>query len=337
MGDRLTLFDINQFVNKNNEFKNYQNGHYAFMINEDNDNDNKIVVVDTEKDERTFFKNINEAKTCYNDVVLIDKESMLEKLKFSLIDVDGRKGILTTIFDFRNFVFGLSEGNIECNVNKKRWILFIDTGQVFANFTDEDGRYISPTIHNWTNSFCGKVAFGSMFANNTTEENEIHGYSWKEVFEKYFSKVYGNVSYYKGEYINSKENKVWFFWYTIGYTQPKRRDGKKQDTVDKYSNLKILENETANKVLELVKNKIKYPVDSAEYVTINKLDSENNVIVLRRFFSKEKEDHGRIYIDKDAIYAAFKNRNGEWIYIPMQKKNSNGYKFEIDLLNEYNN
>ena len=214
------------------------------------------------------------------------------------------------------------------------YFAFFQNGQVFfEKGQDYEYNYIKK-IKNISTSKNGMKKYNILFKNNFANK-EIHGYSYEEVYDLYFANLFDNpIIYFQGNFINVRESQGDLFTTIFGYKEPKISSGKKQKKINKLTGYPIIDNEIANKEMEAISSdKTAYPV--CDKAVINKLACEENVIVIRRFISGLNKDHARIYITKDELLAAFRNREGKWANQKIGTSNMNYFLYSIHNFEDY--
>lgn len=215
----------------------------------------------------------------------------------------------------------------------ENWFLFLRNGQIFTNFPERDLQDLSTRkireVENIKNDYYYNHFFNLFDGINT----EIHGYDWQEIFDEYISKIFPNICYYKGRFLNIREDEDRFFFQIANYKEPSLKNSRNQKIISELSKCKLIENSIANSVLEDIANK-KIHIQEENGV-INKVDAKENVSVIRRICNKQTSDHARLYFFQDKILAAFKNRFGEYVLYQMQNKDTDKFKFNLDKIEEY--
>ena len=262
------------------------------------------------------------------------------KVKYDKIESDLGKAVLATCFQFGyNWLQGrdTEKPRAARKVHEINWVLIFQNGQVFSNAYGTNREYIYPQVNEWTRKLNTKTLYKRMFG-SPVHFTEMHEYTWEEVYEKYFADMFNPVMYCSNEFYNIKKRQYDLFNYILGYIEPKLKSGAKQNAVNEFEGLDIIENMTSKKTIDLIADGTigcKQGAKDREYAVINRLKSDKDIILIRRFFSGSNEDHARMYITKKAIYSSFKSRYGYWIYRPMSKEYSYGYNFAIKDFDDY--
>lgn len=220
-------------------------------------------------------------------------------------------------------------------INASKWVMYFRDGSVYANFvTSADGRegYFA-----WNYGLKGRLQ-SSGIIKGIEDPIDVYGHTYGDIYNMYISKVLPRTVYLGTEcyYNTSVEPEALFV--ASWSKEPKMRSGKKQRVVDEYSKLNVIENDVAKKALQRNKDLVLTVTSGyshGEKGIIYKLDSDKNILLIKRFLIGESEEHSRVYIDDKDVYYAFKNREKKWCSLPISKKHNKQFRFSIDFFSEY--
>lgn len=223
----------------------------------------------------------------------------------------------------------------ETMIDSSKWIMFFRDGGVYANFSS--GNTWDNGYFEWTYGLRNKLIANSIIK-KPEDPLDIYGHTYGEIYNMYISKVLPRTVYLGAEcYYNTSVESEALFVASWG-KEPKMRSGKKQRVVDEYSKLNVIENDVAKKALQRNKDLVLTVTSGyshGEKGIIYKLDSDKNILLIKRFLIGESEEHARVYIDDKDVYYAFKNRERKWCSLPISKKHNKQFRFSIDFFSEY--
>lgn len=220
-------------------------------------------------------------------------------------------------------------------LDTSKWVMFFRDGSIYANFISKnDGR---EGYFEWKYGLKKKLE-RSQIMRSGDSPLDIYGHTYREVYNMYISKVIPRVVYMSPDFYYNTSIESNALYVSSWTKEPGIRSGKRQNTVEEYSKLDIIDNEIAQKAVN--KNKdlalnVTSGYGEGEKGAIYKLDSDKNVILIKRFLKSETEEHARVYIDDKDVYYAFKNREGKWCSLAISKKHSKQFMFRIDFFDEY--
>lgn len=268
-------------------------------------------------------------------------KARIERITFSILDTEFNKAVLCKIYrekigsDFSPYNKIVSRDI--SNFFEEKWILFFSNGQIFTNLPGYKEGTFSLGLINEIASNVKVHYYYRHFLINSVENMEVHKYSWDEIYNLYFSKICPKICYVAGSFVNIKNlQALEFFKDIIAYKEPSVKNSKNQKLITELSQKSFIKNEISEKIQkEIYENKSKR---QSEQAVIDKVDTKEDVSVIRRFFQGEKKDHARLYFFKDKdVIPAFRNRRDEWVVYSSSTRNAKKFSFNLKDFEKYDN
>lgn len=315
-----------KFIGKENQHKVYT--------------ENTFLAIDAENDTIEYLFNVRDADKKYPDVRIITKIGVpckfLKNPLFSIVNFpDGEPAVLMDIVKFDIRYACTKEGLAKPSeiVKSDKWILITRSGQVFANYSSHSGP--SDEIYEADTEVAVQRLFSIDRVLKEFNNVDFLDRSYYVIYNEYISKVLPKYVYYKRDFLSAK-SLLNVFNGVLGYKEPERKKSKNQDFIDRMQEYDIIENNTSKISIDEIEAGI-YD-DNNRYrfsAVINRLNSKDDIAVVRIFPRESSIECLRLYVDKKKAVYAFLNRDNEWIAMPTPSAYQPPALYNIQYMDRY--
>lgn len=366
-----TPLELKNILLKNEDFMQAQNkifavryfgskNFYGFAINKNKERLEKEGRLDKTREEGGYL-----VYNLKNDEIefftLDEKEKILEKFGnisfcekgycsssisdsfnyFKVLNIDGEEAVYCKIINKAVKVYKAHKEESAKNkiflldyFNKNFFLLFKDGTLYFADDYCKDLTLADCSNTQFYKNYFWENCFYINQDISSRKLTEIHSYKFEDVYRECISKVFPEYMYYKGMFFNIKKDFAAFCNCIIGYKEPSLKSGKNQKLITELGKKELVENDLSIKIKKSIDNDLDRII--GEYAIINRLNTKEDICVIRRFYKNEKKEHSRIYVFKDRILSTFRNRYNEWVLSSMPKLcNADNYGFSIPSYLDY--
>lgn len=315
-----------KFVGKENQYKVYS--------------DNSFLAIDAENNKIEYLLDIKDVDKKYPDVRIVTRIGqpcyILKKPVFSIVYFpDEEPALLLDIVKF-SIMDARNAENLDKPsdlVKSNKWILITRSGQVFAN-SNVDRNSFEDLYEADTETAVERV-FNMDRIFKEFNDMDFLGRSFEVIYNEYISKVLPRYVYYKRDFLDTK-SLLNVYNGTFGYKEPERKNSKNQDFIDRLQEYDILENSTAKISIGEIEAGIYDDNNIYRFsAVINRLNSKEDVVVIRIFPRESSKDYLRLYVNKNKAVYAFRNRDSEWIAMPTPSAYQPPVSYNIQYMDRY--
>lgn len=276
---------------------------------------------DIEKNTIEYLFDIKDVDKKYPDTRIINRAGKVCKIFtrpiFSLINFpDGEPAILMNIvkYDIRYAYITENLDRPSEIVSSKKWVLITRAGQVFASYSPY--REYSADFYKASSLMEIKSLFSTYGLFDNSKSVDFFERPYELIYDHYIRKVFPRYVYYKRDFLDTK-SQYNIFEGMLGYDEPQRKKSRNQEFIDKVQSYNIIDNYISLMTESEISEESYENHNSYRFsAVINRLDSKEDIVVIRIFPRGYDKDYLRLYVDKKKAVYAFLNRDGEWLAMP---------------------